>query len=225
MSSYEPPVGHILHSSFGHGVLRELSAFESKISPVNLMLPLFVTNSSPDALEPINALPGVSRYGVNNVLPFLSQQVEKGLRSIIIFGVDVKNTKDKVGSSADNERGPTIEAIKIIKAKYPQLWVAADVCICPFSETGHCAIFEDGDMDNQKSINRLAEIAGNYALAGADCVAPSDMMDGRIGAIKNKLRELKLGSRVAVMSYSAKFCSGVLWTIQGSSRLSSEIWR
>ena len=85
------------------------------------MLPLFVTNSSPDALEPINALPGVSRYGINNLIPFLSQQVAKGLRSVIIFGVDVKSTKDAVGSSADCETGPIIEAIKLIKSKYPQV--------------------------------------------------------------------------------------------------------
>ena len=206
--SYIPPSSHILHSSFGHEVLREINTLPAKLSPANFMLPIFVTNSNPDAIEEIGSLPGVNRYGVNQVVDFLEPLVEKGLRSILIFGVDVKSLKDECASAADAEGGPTMRAISIIKEELPQLLVVADVCLCPFSASGHCSIFnENGKMDNQKSINRLAEISLSYAKAGADVIAPSDMMDGRIGAIKSLLSKHGYGSSVSVLSYSAKFCS------------------
>jgi len=205
---YCPPSSHIIHSSFGHEVLREINSLSSKISPANLMLPIFVTNSHPDAIEAITSLPGVNRYGINKVIDFLSPLVQKGLRSVLIFGVDVKSAKDECATSADLPGGPTIEAIKTIKRDLPQLLIAADVCLCPFSSTGHCSVFNDeGRMDNQRSIDRLANIAVSYAQAGADVIAPSDMMDGRIGAIKNLLTKYDFGSSVSVLSYSAKFCS------------------
>jgi len=206
--SFYPPASHIIHSAFGHEVLREVNCLPAKLSPANLMLPIFVTNSNPDAIEDISSLPGVSRYGINRVLDFLTPLVQRGLRSVIIFGVDVRSEKDGAGSSADLSSGPTIQAIKIIKENLPQILVAADVCLCPFSSTGHCSIFtEEGKMDNQASINRLAEIALSYARVGCDVIAPSDMMDGRIGAIKTLLTKHGFGSSVSVLSYSAKFCS------------------
>ena len=172
------------------------------------MLPLFVTNSSPDAREEISSLPGVYRFGIKSLLPFVQDLVIKGLRSVIIFGVDVHSPKDSRGSSAENTTGPCIEAIQLLKANLPQLLVAADVCLCPYSDTGHCGVFDkEGHMINQASIERLGDISVAYAKAGADIIAPSDMMDGRIGMIKAKLTEAGFGSRVSVLSYSAKFCS------------------
>jgi len=127
---------------------------------------------------------------------------------VIIFGVDVKSPKDGRGSSAELESGPCIEAIKLLKSAVPQLLIAADVCLCPYADTGHCGVFDkDGHMINQESIDRLGEIALSYAKAGADVIAPSDMMDGRIGSIKAYLTANGFGSRVSVLSYSAKFCS------------------
>jgi porphobilinogen synthase len=109
---------------------------------------------------------------------------------------------------ADSEQGPTISAIKMIRSEFPHLQVACDVCMCPFTNHGHCGIVNtDGTMHNTKSTARLAEIALAYAQAGAHIVAPSDMMDGRIGAIKRALVQADLSHRVAVMSYSAKFAS------------------
>jgi len=208
MAGYRPDPSRIIHSSFGHEVLREIHSQPSQINPSNLMLPLFVTNSDPDAIEDIGALPGVSRFGINKVLDFVQDLVMKGLRSVLIFGVDVKTPKDEVGSSAMLESGPCIQAIKLLKSHLPQLLIAADVCLCPYSNTGHCSVFtKEGHMDNQSSIDQLATIAAAYAKAGADVIAPSDMMDGRIGAIKAKLTQEGFGSRVSVLSYSAKFCS------------------
>ena len=172
------------------------------------MLPLFVTNSSVDAKEEIGSLPGVFRFGLNQLLPFVSDLVMKGLRQVIIFGVDVNSPKDGRASAAEDPAGPTIQAIQLLKRELPQLLVAADVCLCPYASTGHCGVFDDtGHMINQDSIERLADMALAYAEAGADVIAPSDMMDGRIGAIKTRLTQAGLGSRVSVLSYSAKFCS------------------
>jgi len=206
--SFIPPASHIIHSAFGHEVLREINTLGAKLTPQNFMLPVFVTNSNPDAVEPIVSLPGVNRYGINKVTDFLSPLVQKGLRSVLIFGVDVSSVKDECASSADLPGGPTMRAIAVIKQELPQLLVAADVCLCPFSSTGHCSVFnDDGKMNNQLSINRLAEISLSYAKAGADVIAPSDMMDGRIGSIKTLLTKHGYGSSVSVLSYSAKFCS------------------
>jgi len=197
-----------VHSSFGHEVLREINSLDAKVTPANLMLPIFVTNSNPDAVEEIGSLPGVKRYGINEIVNFLTPLVQKGLRTVLLFGVDVKSEKDECASSADALGGPTIRAIQVIKSELPQLLIAADVCLCPFSSTGHCSVFTpEGKMDNQRSIARLAEIALAYAKAGADVIAPSDMMDGRIGAIKSLLTKHGFGSSVSVLSYSAKFCS------------------
>jgi porphobilinogen synthase len=207
---YRPDPARVIHSSFGHEVLREIHSQHASISPSNLMLPLFITNSSPDAIEEIGSLKGVCRYGINKILDFVEPLVSGlGLRSVLIFGVDVHSPKDGRGSAALLEDGPCIQAIKLLKAALPQLLIAADVCLCPYSNTGHCSIFTDeGHMDNQSSIEQLADIALAYANAGADVIAPSDMMDGRIGAIKARLTKSGFGSRVSVLSYSAKFCSG-----------------
>lgn len=112
------------------------------------------------------------------------------------------------GSAADAHDGPTVRAVQFIRKTYPDVLVACDVCLCAFTSHGHCGIlFDDGAINNAASIDRLAEVALNYGKAGAHIVAPSDMMDGRIHAIKQQLIANKLSGKVAVMSYSAKFAS------------------
>lgn len=120
------------------------------------------------------------------------------------------SSQDGRGTLADDPTGPVISAIKLLKSAFPELYVACDVCLCEYTDHGHCGLLHDsGLINNPPSVARLAEVAVNYAKAGADCVAPSDMMDGRIKAIKLGLIEAGLVGRCTLMSYSAKFASGL----------------
>lgn len=116
--------------------------------------------------------------------------------------------QDPRGTPADDPDGPVILAIKKIRSLFPDLYIAADVCLCEYTSHGHCGVLhEDGTINTPPSVQRIAEVAVSYAKAGAHCVAPSDMMDGRIKAIKLGLMEAGLGNRCTLMSYSAKFAS------------------
>ena len=171
------------------------------------MYPLFIIDN-PDEEQKIAAMPGVSRFGIHKALQHLDDLVPLGLSSVLLFAVtDIH--KDEVGSGAISEANPVYQAIKMIKEKYQdKLLVAVDVCLCPYTSHGHCGVFDDNmEINNSKSIELLANMAGKLAEAGADVVAPSDMMDGRVKAIKDKLRDLGLDGKVSVLSYSSKFAS------------------
>ncbi|XP_063966237.1 delta-aminolevulinic acid dehydratase-like [Lytechinus pictus] len=202
-----PPPKHVLHSTFHHEVLRSWQNIDTTITPDNLVYPLFIIDN-PDQVEPVASLPGVSRYGVNTLQAALTPLVANGLKSVLLFGVPTGLPKDPRGSSADTEDTPVVQAIQMISEKFPQLLICCDVCLCAYTSHGHCGILnEDGTLDNTASIQRLAEVSLTYAQAGCHVIAPSDMMDGRIGAIKNILMINGLGNKVSVMSYSAKFAS------------------
>ncbi|KAI9928493.1 Aminolevulinate dehydratase [Aspergillus wentii] len=140
------------------------------------------------------------------------QLTKKGLRSVILFGVPLHpSAKDALGTAADDPAGPVIQAIRLLRSRFPQLYIVTDVCLCEYTSHGHCGILkEDGTLDNAQSVDRISDVALAYAIAGAHCVAPSDMNDGRVRAIKLKLIEAGLAHRVLLMSYSAKF-SGCLY--------------
>ena len=122
----------------------------------------------------------------------------------------VSTEQDDQGTLADDPNGPVIQAIKVLRKAFPSLYIATDVCLCEYTSHGHCGILhEDGTINNQPSVERLAEVAVNYAKAGAHCVAPSDMMDGRIRAIKKGLIDAGFGNKVTLMAYSAKFASSL----------------
>ncbi|KAF6211756.1 hypothetical protein GE061_012271 [Apolygus lucorum] len=196
-----------LHSSLHHSVLREWNSPAQHISPAALMLPLFIVEDD-NKKEEISSMPGVYRWGVNKLLEYLKPLVERGLRSVLLFGVVSSLPKDDFGTNADSAANPVVKALPALTKAFPELLIACDVCLCPYTSHGHCGLLNaDGTLDNDRSIARLAEIALAYALAGAHIVAPSDMMDGRIGSIKEALRKAKLGSKASVLSYAAKFCS------------------
>lgn len=176
-----------------------------------LIYPLFITDN-PDELTPIPSLPNQSRLGLNKIVPLLQPLVEQGLRSVILFGVPLKDgTKDALGTAADDPEGPVIQATRLIRRSFPQLFICADVCLCEYTSHGHCGILnDDGSLNNAMSVERISDVAMAYARAGAHCVAPSDMNDGRIRAIKLKLIEEGISHKVNLMSYSAKF-SGCLY--------------
>ncbi|KIX04579.1 delta-aminolevulinic acid dehydratase [Rhinocladiella mackenziei CBS 650.93] len=176
-----------------------------------LIYPLFITDN-PNEVTPIPSLPNQNRLGLNKLVPFLTPLVQKGLRSVILFGVPLAPTaKDALGTAADDPEGPVIKGIQLIRRCFPQIFVVADVCLCEYTSHGHCGILrEDGSLNNAMSVERISDVAMAYAHAGAHCVAPSDMNDGRIRAIKLKLIESGLAHQVNLMSYAAKF-SGCLY--------------
>lgn len=173
------------------------------------MYPIFITDD-PSAKVDIPTLPGQSRWGVDRLEEFLGPLVKKGLSSVILFGVPLKAQKDEKGTPADDTEGPVIQAIRRIRSAFPSLYVATDVCLCEYTSHGHCGILNhDHTINTEPSTERLAQVALSYAQAGAHCVAPSDMMDGRILAIKRKLIDAGYGNKVTLMSYAAKFASGL----------------
>lgn len=176
-----------------------------------LIYPLFISDQ-PDEEVLIPSLPNQSRRGINTLVPFLTPLVAKGLRSVILFGVPIApGVKDALGTAADDPKGPVISAIKLLRRQFPQLYIVTDVCLCEYTSHGHCGILnQDGSLNNTLSVDRISDVAMAYADAGAHCVAPSDMNDGRIRAIKLKLIESQIAHQVLLMSYSAKF-SGCLY--------------
>uniref|UniRef100_A0A8C9ELK5 Delta-aminolevulinic acid dehydratase n=1 Tax=Pavo cristatus TaxID=9049 RepID=A0A8C9ELK5_PAVCR len=194
----------LLHSGYFHPVLRSWQCTATTFNASNLIYPIFVTSGCLAAPPHF----GFLRYGVNKLEGMLQPLVEDGLKCVLIFGVPSKVPKDERGSAADAEDTPAIQAIRKICSTFPQLLIACDVCLCPYTSHGHCGILrEDGTIQNEASCQRLAEVALAYAQAGCHIVAPSDMMDGRIAAIKKALISNDMGNKVSVMSYSAKFAS------------------
>ncbi|KAK1233151.1 Aminolevulinate dehydratase [Marasmius sp. AFHP31] len=173
------------------------------------MYPIFITDD-PNASVEIPTLPGQRRWGVDKLEGFLGPLVKKGLQSVILFGVPLNCEKDERGTPADDQSGPVILAIKKIRELFPTLYIACDVCLCEYTSHGHCGVLHnDGTINTPPSVERIAEVAVNYAKAGAHCVAPSDMMDGRIKAIKRGLIDAGYGNKCTLMSYSAKFASAL----------------
>ncbi|CAL1286548.1 unnamed protein product [Larinioides sclopetarius] len=179
-----------LHSGFFHPVLRQIQESSTSISPSNLMYPVFII------------------YGENKLIAALKPLVAKGLSSILLFGVINSSLKDNTASVADTVKNPVLPAIQLLKKVYPDLLIVCDVCLCGYTDHGHCGILtKDGIIDNEASLKRIAEVALGYAKFGCHVVAPSDMMDGRVKAIKDILHGAGYGSTVSVLSYAAKFAS------------------
>ncbi|KAJ1911809.1 Aminolevulinate dehydratase [Mycoemilia scoparia] len=198
----------LLHAGYHHPATRPWQS-ERAITKSALIYPIFISDNPDDKYE-IKSMPEQYRWGVNRLEEFLSPLVKKGLRSVMLFGVVKPESKDPTASIADTEKNPVIQAIGIIKYKFPSLHIGCDVCLCDYTSHGHCGVlFEDGTINNPESVKRLVELAVAYAKAGADCVAPSDMMDGRMKAIKEGLLAANLSHRVSLMAYSAKFASGM----------------
>lgn len=176
-----------------------------------LIYPLFITDN-PDEETPVPSFPGQYQRGINKLIPFLTPLVERGLKSVILFGVPLNPTaKDHTGSQSCHRDGPVVKGIQTLKSAFKsKLFVVCDVCLCEYTSHGHCGVLHpDGRLNNALSVQRIKETAIGYAVAGADCVAPSDMNDGRVRAIKEGLREAGLENKVLLMSYAAKFAGNL----------------
>src|SRR5665647_128412 len=174
---------------------------ETRLAPAQLVLPLFVRSGS-KIRNPVGSMPGVSQLSVDEMLRDCDEALKSGVGGVILFGLP--DTKDATGSSAWDEKGPVPTAVRVLKQKFPQLVVITDVCMCEYTDHGHCGILRDGEVDNDATLELLARASLAYATAGADIVAPSDMMDGRVGAIRRALDEQHLGG-TAILAYAAKY--------------------
>ena len=176
---------------------------ETRLSRDDLILPLFVVEGS-GVREPVASMPGVFRHSVDALVAEVKRVRDAGIPAVILFGIP--EAKDARGSGADAADGIVQRAVESIKAAEPDLCVMTDVCLCEYTDHGHCGIVSDGDVDNDPSVERLAMTALSHARAGADIVAPSDMMDGRVAAIRAALDAHDFPG-VAILSYAAKFAS------------------
>jgi len=200
---------HLLHSGYFNETLRSWHGSNALLNITQLIYPLFVTDLVPDeSSEEIPNFPEQRRYGVDALIDHLSPLVNKGLRTILLFGVTTSSNKSPNGEYALSKDSPVRRCLPKLRTTFPSLTIGVDVCLCGYTSHGHCGILKtDGTINNQASIERLAEIALNFAQDGAHIIAPSDMMDGRIDAIKRILLTNNLASSVAVLSYSSKFAS------------------
>ena len=176
---------------------------ETRLAPSQLVLPLFV-RSGEGVRQPVTSMPGVDQTSVDQLLVDARAAAALGIGGVLLFGIP--DSKDAEGSSAWDDEGPVPQAVRALKRELPQLVVITDVCMCEYTDHGHCGILRNGDVDNDATLALLVKESLAHARAGADVVAPSDMMDGRVGAIRGAL-DAGGFQQTAILSYAAKFAS------------------
>jgi porphobilinogen synthase len=176
---------------------------ETRLSPDMFMLPLFVCEGEGVRRE-VPSMPGVFNLSVDEAVKEAEGAKSDGVKSVVLFGLP--DRKDSVGSGAYDANAPVQSAVRAIKRSVPGVLVVTDVCLCEYTDHGHCGIVDGEEIVNDPTVDQLVRAAVSHAAAGADIVAPSDMMDGRVGAIREALDERGF-QNTAIMSYAAKYCS------------------
>ena len=176
---------------------------ETSLSVNDFIYPLFIVPGR-GVRDPVGSMPGVFHLSVDSLVKEAEEVRDLGIPSILLFGIPEK--KDEVGSGAYGKDGIVQRAVRELKKNVSDLLVVTDVCMCEYTSHGHCGVIKDGDVDNDSTLDLLARAALSHAEAGADMVAPSDMMDGRVGAIRERLDENGF-SHIPIMSYAAKYAS------------------
>ena len=176
---------------------------ETSISVDDLVYPIFAIEGN-DIKNPVDSMPGIYQYSIDRIDEEIDRVLAAGIRAILIFGIP--EHKDEKGTEAFNDEGITQRAIRHIKEKAPELIVIADVCLCEYTSHGHCGLIHNNEILNDETIELLAKAAVSLARAGADIVAPSDMMDGRVAYIRDELDNNGF-KNISIMAYSAKFAS------------------
>lgn len=176
---------------------------ETTLAPDDLIYPLFVTHGE-KVRTPISSMPGCAQLSIGNLLAEVREAKDLGIPAVLLFGIPTH--KDAAATSAYDSEGIVQMAVKAIKDDMPEMVVVTDVCLCEYTDHGHCGVVQDGEVLNDVTLELLAKMALTHAEAGADIVAPSDMMDGRVAAIRNALDEDNFTDTV-IMAYSAKFAS------------------
>jgi porphobilinogen synthase len=176
---------------------------ESELLPRHLVQPLFVVTGE-NVREPVASMPGIERYSINELVAEASELQAIGIEAVILFGIPAD--KDETGSGAYDDEGVVQLAVRALKEAHPALTVITDVCLCEYTSHGHCGFVRDGEVDNDITVELLAKTAISHAEAGADVVAPSDMMDGRVASIRHQLDE-ECHPDTPIIAYSAKYAS------------------
>jgi porphobilinogen synthase len=176
---------------------------ETELRPSQLVQPLFVV-AGEGVREPVASMPGIERYSISELVGEAGEVLVAGVRAVILFGIPAE--KDELASGAYDDEGVVQLAVRALKEAHPELIVITDVCLCEYTSHGHCGFVRDGEVDNDITLELLAKTAISHAAAGADVVAPSDMMDGRVGAIRSQLDE-EGHSSTPIIAYSAKYAS------------------
>jgi porphobilinogen synthase len=177
---------------------------ETRLTPDRFVAPFFVRHGK-GLREGIESLPGVFRLSPDEVVAATQELATLGVPAVLLFGIPER--KDERGSEGWDDAGAVQEAVRRLKAQVPGTLVMTDVCLCEYTSHGHCGILDGAEILNDETVDRLVQTALSHAVAGADFVAPSDMMDGRVGAIRRALDERGL-TRTGIVSYAAKYCSG-----------------
>lgn len=176
---------------------------ETAVNAASLVYPMFVVEGE-GVKEEIPSMPGQFRFSIDELLKEAATFAAIGLKSVLLFGIP--DHKDEMASAAYDDDGVVQRAVRALKANYPDLYVITDVCLCEYMSHGHCGVVKGNDVDNDPTLELLAKTALSHAVAGADMVAPSDMMDGRVAAIREKLDEAGF-TNTPIMAYSAKYAS------------------
>ena len=174
---------------------------ETRLHPSQLILPLFV-RSGKGVRTPVESMPGCFQTSVDEMVKDACEAREAGIGGVLLFGIP--DTKDATGSSAWDDQGPVQQALRALKREVPDIVAITDVCMCEYTDHGHCGILRDGEVVNDETLELLVKEALSHARAGADMVAPSDMMDGRVAAIREALDDAGF-AQTPIMAYSAKF--------------------
>jgi porphobilinogen synthase len=177
---------------------------ETRLAAEQLILPLFVTEGTHVRRE-VSSMPGVFQLSVDEAVAEARGAWDEGVPGVLLFGLPPH--KDEVGSGAYATNGPVQDAVRAIRRDVPEMVVITDVCLCEYTSHGHCGVISNGDIANDETVELLVRSALSHAQAGAHVVAPSDMMDGRVGAIRQAL-DARGFDQVAIMAYAAKYCSG-----------------
>jgi len=177
---------------------------ETHLDPATFILPLFVRPGRGERRE-ISSMPGNFQLSVDELAKTAAEAHARGVGGIILFGIP--ETKDATGSSSFSDDGVVQQAVRAVKKTSPDLVVITDVCLCEYTDHGHCGVIENGDVANDPTLELLAQQAVSHARAGADMVAPSDMMDGRVAAIRDALDQEDYPN-TPILSYAAKYASG-----------------
>jgi porphobilinogen synthase len=176
---------------------------ETELSPSHLIQPLFVV-AGEGVRDEVESMPGVERFSISELVAECTEIAAAGIKAVLLFGIPA--AKDESGSGAYDDEGVVQMAVRALKEAHPDLTVITDVCLCEYTSHGHCGFVRDGEVDNDITVELLAKTAISHAAAGADAVAPSDMMDGRIGTIRHQLDE-EGHPDVPIIAYSAKYAS------------------
>ncbi|MDE7428575.1 MAG: porphobilinogen synthase [Lachnospiraceae bacterium] len=176
---------------------------ETKLHPKDFIYPIFVIEGK-NIKNPVESMPGIFQYSIDRLSEILEQVKESGIGGIMLFGIPLH--KDPQGSQAYAENGITQRAVRFIKENYPEIYIVVDICLCEYTSHGHCGMVQGEEILNDETLPYLVKMAVSLAEAGADMAAPSDMMDGRVAAIREGLDQAGF-TQMPIMAYSAKFAS------------------